>query len=540
MTNLDVKLEQSKSKYGSFYRLVKPKQSLAKQIGQFLLNTIKLPYTIYQIVVGRLLSYLVINPLFRKDEKNESLILQNSKNPDPLFTPADEMDVINILPKKNILIRELLNWQNFLVNHTVTLKIVYSLLSWVTHLFPKPRAEKYIDSYLDKLVDSVAAKVKGEDARFKPEQIHFRGLNQLSEAQQERFYQKLESRLNYDFRQNSNHLYFYQLQTPDNALLDSVEIRNPKSANQAIENRRFIITAMPRSNNFIDWIKHYQIYARELNTTVIAFNYRGIGLSKGIIKSEQDLYDDTLAQAQRLIKLGAKPANIAFMGECLGGNAAAHTAGILQENDNLPVKLYDARSFRSLTAILAERSLPPKGSNPLHPRSWLNWLKYGFVKFIFNPIIVSSGWSLNVDKQFAAIPPHDRDYTVVRSKKDKDGKHFADDKLVPHKKASIYSLVKEKTKELAARKQAGAKLTSNEEEWLQDNPKLHKFYVSEEKIKDARKANGHTVHPRNLVPTCPISCDDKTQLDSRQYSLNFFKRVWPVEEEKPQDYQLTI
>ncbi|WP_131782153.1 alpha/beta hydrolase fold domain-containing protein [Legionella gresilensis] len=529
MANLNVNLKKSESKYGGFYRLENPKKKPLEKVGQFLIHLIKLPYTLFQILVGRLLSYLVINPLFRKEEKDDALIVQNPKYPDPLFMSSEEMDVINILPKKHILVRELLNWRNFLVNHTITVKVLDVLLSWVTHLFPKPRAEKYIDSYLDKVVSKVEAKIKGDNPKFKPDQIHFRGLEQLNEVQQERFYQKLQQRLGYDFRQNRSHLYFYKLQTPDNAILDSVEVRNPKSANHDIAKRRFIITAMPRSNNFVDWLKLYQIYARELNVTVIAFNYRGIGLSKGIIKSEQDLYDDALAQAQRLIKLGADPQNIGFMGECLGGNVAAHTAGTLHAEDNLPVKLYDARSFRSITAIIEQRSRPPKGANPLHPKTWLNWFIHGSVKLILNPLIVLSGWSLNVEKQFSAIPPHDRDFVVVRSKKDKQGKRFADDKLVPYNKASIYAFVKEKTKALTAKKQQGQTLSATEEEWLQDNPKSHKFYVSEEKYKNARTANGHIVLSHLLVPTCPNACES-VQPDSRQYSFNFFKRVWPEQE----------
>ncbi|STX27689.1 SdbA protein, substrate of the Dot/Icm system [Legionella beliardensis] len=529
-------LQQSESKYGGFYRLVKPKKTFIKQLGQFALDVLKLPYTLYQLIMGRLLSNLVINPLFRKEEKNDSLLLQNPKRPDPLFTPLDEMNVINVLPKKNILLRELLNWKNYLVNHTTTIKIIFWLLSWITHFFPKFKAEQYIDHYLDKLVNYVELKVQGEGKTFKPEQIHFRGLEQLSEAQQEHLYQKLEDRIGYDFRQNRNHIYFYKLQTPDNAVLDSVEVRSQHAIHQDITNRHFIVAAMPRSNNFVDWIKHYQIYAKQLDVTIIAFNYRGIGLSKGIVKSENDLYDDAYAQVQRLLQLGAQPKNIAVMGECLGGNVAAHTAGKLhQEGD--PVKLYPARSFRSLTSIISGRSRPTKTDHPLNPLTWLKWVRFAMVQCILNPIIISSGWSLNVDKQFLAVPPHDRDFIVVRSKKDNEGNHFADDKMVPYEQASLYSLVKEKRQAIMAKQKCGEEISPEEEEWL-ENLKHHKFYVSENLHDNASNANGHTVHPRLLVPTYQ-SCADANSLDGRQYTINFFKRVWPTQEE-PEEEQLAL
>lgn len=533
MWNSNTSLQQSDKKYGGYYRLVPPKKTIYEHITNFILHILLLPYSIYKTFVGRLLSYLVINPLFRKEEQEDSLILQHPKHPDPLFSEMDEMSVINIVPKQHIIVRIILNWHNFLVNHAPTIKIANFFFRWIAKVFPN--GNEYLDRYLDKLVDKVEAQIKGEkDKPFRPNQIHFRGIEHLDAKQQETLYEKLEARLGYDFRQNRKDIYFYSLTTPDNALLDSVEVRAPEAANEDISNRRFIITAMPRSNNFVDWLKQYKIYAKELDATLIAFNYRGVGFSKGVVTSEQNLYADAYSQVQRLLKLGARPENIALLGECLGANVATHTAGTLHE-EGLPVKLFNARSFRSLTSIMEGRARPEHKTSSKHPFAWLGWIHYAFMKFIVTPIIKSARWSLDIDDKFLAIPPHDRDYMVVRSKKDEHGTRFADDKMIPHKKASTYSLVKEKTKELVKKSNEGAPLSIEEQEWLQDVPKQHKFYVSPELHDTANKADGHTVHPCLLVETNPEQND--ARIDGRQYTINFFKRVWPKNTEVESQYE---
>lgn len=288
---------------------------------------------------------------------------------------------------------------------------------------------------------------------------------------------------------------------------------------------------MPRSNNYVDWIKNYQIYAKNLNATVIGFNYRGVGLSKGLVTNQESLYADAYAQAQRLLALGAKPENIALMGECLGGNVATHTAGTLHK-EGFPVKLYNARSFRSFSAIIDGQSKPPKDAPLWSPLTWLSWLAYAVVQIAARILIHTANWDMDVEEEFTTIPPHDRDYLVVRSKKDSEGKRFADDKMVPHKNASTYSLVKEKIKALTKKKEQGKVLSEVEQEWLVDTPNQHKFYVSEELHKDARKADGHTAHPRLLISTNPRP--DNSTVDGRQYAFNFFKRVWPKKDE-PRD-----
>lgn len=528
MIKRDPELIYSKNKLSGYYRLKSPKLSFLEKTEEFLEGIIKFPFRLYQAVVGRLLSYLIINPIFRKDEKDESLVLQHPKHPDPLFDIQDEMDIINVVPKENILIRVVLNWHNYLVNHTAAFSITFSIIKRIFSLLPQ--IEHSVDRHLDKLVEKIVHHIQQEKSKFKPNQIHFRGIEKLTAEQQNSFYKKLEERIGYDFRQNINQAYFYSLQTTDNAVLDSVELRGDNVANQEMSERRFIISCMPRSNNFVDWVKQYKYYAKELSATVIAFNYRGVGLSKGIVYNESNLHDDTYAQVQRLLKMGARPENISLMGECVGGNVASYTAGRLHQ-EGYRVKLYNARSFRSFISIIEGRTLPSKNDKLINPIGLLKWLRYVAFRFIFNPLIISAGWSLDVEQQILKINPEDFDFLVVRSKKNEEGKRFRDDAMIPHKEASIHRLIKEHVANINEKEQRGEIITPAETLWRDDSLKRHKFHVSEELMKErAKTANGHVVIPSLLTPSHPLPDDEKT--DGRQYAINFFHRVWP-ESEKP-------
>lgn len=527
MAKPKVLLEKNKGRDGGSYRLILPPLTLSGKIKELIKQIVLTPYTIYQTIVGRLLSYLVINPLFRKEEKDESRILQNPKHPDPLFNQDDELFIVNIYPKRSLLASIVLNWHNYFVNSITLVEVVHSMRQRLLGLFASDKASA--DHNLDLLVERVAAKIKtNKKLSSKQKQISFRGLAALDSKMLACFYDKLEERIGYNFRPNKEKIYHFSLQTTDNAVLDSVEIRNPKLAAQDISERHFIIACMPRSNNYVDWIKQYRVYAKNLDATIIAFNYRGIGLSKGIITSQNSLYMDAYAQAQRLLALGAKSENIAFMGECLGGNIAAYAAGSLQK-EGFAVKLFNARSFSSLTAVVNGKAKPSKEASLKHLSTWLHWFGYAVVKLLFIPIIYSARWSLNVETQFAAIPPHDRDYLVVRSKKGENGERFADDKMISHKTASTYAFVKEQIKVFAKKKKDGCLLTTAEEEWLHDNPNDHKFYVSEDLHHKARSINGHTALPRLLVPTNPDTDCWDASIDGRQYLFNFFKRIWSKE-----------
>lgn len=535
MTKKKLVIVQSDSQYGGYYRLIPPKLTLLERIKSFALKAVLLPYQIYQTVVGRLLSYFVINPLFRKDEQDYLEIVQNRKYKDNSFLDSDEMLIINVYPKNNVLIRLILSWHNFLTNHVPGIGLLNSLFSALLKLLPS--GSQTIERYLDTVVDTVAEQItnKGSNGNsFSPDQIHFRGLEKLTDKQQEYFFTKLKEHTSHDFATNRKKLYFYTLQTTDNALLDSVEVRPEGASEQDMSTRRFMVSCMPRSNNYTDWLKQHKIYARETNSTVIAFNYRGTGLSKGLVTNQQSLYSDAYEQVQRLLALGAKPENIIMIGECLGANVATHTAGRLHEEGNA-VKLFNARSFRSLPAMISGH-LPSLKNAPIwHPKTWLSVALHLGTRCVLNPIIWSADWMLNVEDKFTSIPPHDRDYMVVRSNKDEKGHRFADDTMVPHKKASIYSLAKEKHLAMKRKQESGAQLSAEELEWCDEVPRHHKFFVSPISHAKAATANGHTVVP-SLLTTSKVNANNPS-IDGRQYTLNSINRLFKPAKTEENDHQ---
>jgi hypothetical protein len=328
-------LTRSDNGQGNYFRLV-AKLTWPQRVTRFCIDVIKAPVNVYQAVMGRLLTHVFINPLLRKEEEQETLLLQNNRHPDPLFATQDEMIIINVLSKNNLLFRTLLNWHKFFANQPLVggaIQLVSKLISFF------PKITNNIESYIDRVVDDVENQIIGDDQgkSLQASQILFRGLEKLNAQQREIFYAKLAERFGYDFQQNKKYADFYTLQTEDNAVLDSVEVHGKTALNKSMAERRFIISCMPRSNNYIDWLKQYRCLANELDVSIIAFNYRGTGLlSKGIIYNETGLHEDTNAQVQRLLKIGARPENIALMGECLGANIATYTAGTLHQQ-GIPV-----------------------------------------------------------------------------------------------------------------------------------------------------------------------------------------------------------
>jgi hypothetical protein len=89
-------LTRSDNGQGNYFRLV-AKLTWPQRVTRFCIDVIKAPVNVYQAVMGRLLTHVFINPLLRKEEEQETLLLQNNRHPDPLFATQDEMIIINVL-----------------------------------------------------------------------------------------------------------------------------------------------------------------------------------------------------------------------------------------------------------------------------------------------------------------------------------------------------------------------------------------------------------------------------------------------------------
>lgn len=519
MTN-KIEMTRSENGNGEFYYLVSPKKSVLDHIWGTLKYVLKLPIRFFQLALGRLLSYLIINPLFRKQEKSETILVQNKKYPDPMLSEATDIVVLNVIPEISIAKRIFFNWWYHIMHFALRTPI----LSWLHK--DTPTVNDYsVDSHLDAIVSKVKQLISSKEGNtLSCEKIHFKGLEFLSAEQRQAFFKKLQLETGHDFTTHKQYYNFFTLQTMSGAKLDSVEVHGDGvTASQSIESRKFIINCLPRSNNYHDWLKQSRFFANELNLTVIGFNYRGTGLSKGLVFNQYDIREDATAQVKRLLALGAKSENIALMGECLGANIATQAAAELHA-EGCPVKIYNARSFRSLGAILLARVSPTKNASLLNPLTWIRKVSAVGVRYIGNPLLYSLDWDLSVDEAFKSIPAKDRGFLSVRSVQDQKGERYKDDTMIPHEGASIYSLVKEEQKRIQMQKQAGLVLSEEDEVVLADKLHSHLFYVSPVLRPDAPKVDGHTVQSRYLAPTYPEN--NSAAPDGREYAAGFFREAW--------------
>lgn len=507
---------------GEYYHLLPDKKSYWATAAYALFFPITKPIGIVRFLLGRLVSYAILNPLFRKHEKENIAVVQNNNHPDPNISEANDVVIVSVLPEAGFFRRHVGNWINKFKNSIRNSPFV--------PLGPDDAPAPLRDeARIHQLMGQVDTLMNGRTLPgqvnvskiFQPEQIHFKGLHHLPPQLRELFLENLRKTHGYDFRVNAIRYNFFTLKTRSGAELDSVEVRGNMVALQPIENRKFIISCLPRSNDYTDWLKQHRYFADQLDSTIVAFNYRGTGQGKGIISSQRGMRDDAMAQVERLIALGAKPENIGLMGECLGGNIATHVAAELHQK-NYKVKLFNSRSFRSTASLLLDRITPEKNASLRSPLNWGKWLCVGLAKVTLVPLLYLTRWDLSVDKAFKSIPVDDRDYLVVRSKKDASGHRYRDDAMVSHAHASIYSLVKEEQLRINAKKISGQTLTQKEIAWLGDQRGAHKFHVDIGQRGDAPTVDGHTAQLRYLVRT-------KQNLppeDGREFTLKFFKRAW--------------
>ena len=504
---------------GEFFHLLPKKRTVLDKIAHALWSILIFPVRALQIILGRLLSYFIFNPLFRKQEQELYCLKENKKYPDPALVDQDDIIIVDLLPEYGFWGRIVSNWihgAKSLLQHTFHLPVDFSS----THHTHHDRA------FIARLVRQVHSQLS---QNIKPEQIHLKGLYSLSASQRTLLLNTLQEKYAFDFNKNSNQYNFFQLKTTTSDMLDSLEVRGPSAVKHAIENRTFIISCLPRTHNYTNWIKQHRYFADQLDTTIVAFNYRGTGKSKGLIINQHDMQHDVMAQVKRLLAMGAKPENIALMGECLGANIATQVAATLHKN-NQKVKLFNIRSFRSAPALLLGTILPPKKEiNLLNPLHGGRIILAGLALITVVPLLYLTGWDLSIDSAFKSIPVKDRDYLVVRSKKDEHGKRYRDDRLISHAYASIYSLIKEEQNRLKTKRTCGDSLSTEEQAWLADNRSTHKFHVDKAQRPDADKTDGHTCQLRYLAKTTP---ETSASPDGRAFVLNFFHNAWKTPQEK--------
>lgn len=236
-------------------------------------------------------------------------------------------------------------------------------------------------------------------------------------------------------RENRDHLLCekYHIITHDGALLDTLEMSYSPPSEPA--DQLYIIHLTGNGMCYESSIAEMKEDATTLKATVIGFNFRGVGQSRGKVRSKEDLVTDAIAQVQRLLDKGVSPQNITLKGFSLGAGIAT-LATLHFHQQKKPIYLFNNRSFSSITNFLVGhiRQLKRNESGWIEPGYQesvggviLGWLAKPIIKFG----VVAVKWEINAGSAFRRIPEAYRDYILLRSRKEIRA-HRADDQIIPY------------------------------------------------------------------------------------------------------------
>lgn len=387
-----------------------------------------------------------------------------------------------------------------------------------------PKDKAHIDSLIKEIGllhngNSNVIKCKGKI--FNWDEIHLKGLEFLSAELKNYLYDQLKTQFGWCVQQNNERrINFYSLQTHDNAVLDSVAFSSESEEKKPMSERKFLITCLANGQNYINWLKDFNYSAKEIGCTVIGFNYRGIDYSQGLVWTENNMIDDALAQVQLLLDQGVKAEHIGLEGMCLGAAVATLAAARAHEQQQR-VKLYNERSFRSISQALAGIFFPNTNSSLWNPLSLLRYCFGGLMYVLTLPLIWLSGWQMDVASAWEKIPYVDKDYSVIRNFTDSDPNAPKEDGIIEDRWASLASLIDAQRKRALNKQQQGQYLTTDEAELVVDNPENHQFKVNPSF--DRGNKVPHILARRHLIQSTNDSPIHMHQHMARGFKTKFFK-----------------
>lgn len=401
--------------------------------------------------------------------------------------------IINLLPPESNTSRQ--NYFNKLP----------SLSSEVTRqefLLDNPEHKAYIDSMIDeigRLLNGTSNHNKCKNKKFAIEDLHIKGIERLDAPLKVYFKEQVQKKYGIEFfeRPRTIGLDFYTLETADNAMLESVEVSSAEEKMKPVSERKFVISCMARNQNYMYWLKDFYTSSSQIGCSVISFNYRGIDYSRGIIFSQEELVNDVLAQAQRLIEMGVKPENITFEGMSMGGAVSTIATARMHDKD-AKVHLYNERSYRSLARLIVGYVLPSENSNPWHPKIWLQYAIAGLAYLFITPVLWMSGWHLNAARSWDKIPLSHKTFAVARNHENPE--QYDDDDFVHDSFSSIASLMDEHRNEVKQKQAKGETLSPEQKHLLADKPESHEFTLNRNDTTN-HNPSSHSAPRRFLLDT---------------------------------------
>jgi len=475
-----------------YYILPKPTKSFWDSLLFVIKIPISLPGWIVSFLLARIITNIILNPTQAKSQRPVHLVhLTDSPHGE------NNIVIVNLLPKP---------WYKTLADFLLKFSSTFFRLPFLAAIKQKQLRYDNADdkAHIDKLIYDIGLLSQG-DATDNDcvgivcdwEKIHVKGIEHLDDELRAYFFQQLQEQYGADvLKPRTTNIEFFTLESPDDAVLDSIAVSAQNEDSKAMSERKFVIVCLAHGQSYVDWIKRFHYSAEKIGCTVVGFNYRGIDYSKGLVWTENNMIDDAISQVERLLALGAKPENIGLEGMCVGGSIATLAAARLHERD-LKVKLYNERSFRSTARFLAGSVLSDAPSSLLSPVTWLRYSLVIFVYVVLAPVIWLAGWHLDAASAWDKIPFADKSYSVIRNAMDENPNAPKHDGIIEDSWSSMASLVDETRASLVDKKQLGQSLTPEETMQLADTPDKHHFKVDPQFALENKKP--HVIASRHLV-----------------------------------------
>ena len=469
----------------------KPSTTLSEKILFLIKAPFLLPRWIVSFLLARAMTNLILSPTYAGPQKKIHHVYLSDN------LEENGNVVVNLIPHDSYKVL-----RDYLLKFCSVFRIPFLAPKRKVLSLERSKDKAYIDSLINEidLLISGQSKIKRcAGKKFTWEDIHLKGIEYLDEGLRAYLFDTLRDKYGSEVdKPRTANIEFYNLETSDDAVLDSVAVSTASEDCIPMAERKFVITCLANGQNYINWIKDLHYSAKEIGCTVIGFNYRGIDYSQGMIWTEENMVTDVMAQVKNLLAMGAKPENIGVEGMCLGGAVATLSAARLH-NEGLKINLYNERSFRSISRSLAGTLLPGVDRSLWNPISWLQYLTAAVVFVVCAPFIWLAGWSMDVGSAWDRIPEANKSYSVVRNIHDADPNAKKEDGIIEDRLASLASLVDENRAAVVKKKECGDSLSTDEELILNDKPDQHNFKV--DPMYKGKKNVPHTIARRHLIKT---------------------------------------
>jgi pimeloyl-ACP methyl ester carboxylesterase len=199
--------------------------------------------------------------------------------------------------------------------------------------------------------------------------------------------------------------------TPDNRILPTITIQ------PLTEKKKDTILIFNGQNATFRNEKKIRTYCqlvRDTDCTVVSFDYGGTALRRITTWTQKPLVNDGVFLAKKLANLLPDSSNLILKGHSLGGAIATLTAEKCHEA-NILAYLWNGRSFLSVVDVVAGhiRTLHKSGHYENNATIFLSKASRPFI----STLLYVSGWNIDVEQAYKAIPESYKNYYLVRSNK---------------------------------------------------------------------------------------------------------------------------